>query len=109
MDDELTDNSIALANSGSLFQQGEMQAAQISIASLFQQGELQAAQIAGLQNTEVFTWSTDSFWSTTNSAEHTFARGIRGGCINVKPHPGQDKNFMGFRLTEGPVCTMHYK
>ena len=79
------------------------------IESLLPEVEMQGALITGLQNAEVFTWSTDTEWSTKKSAHHTFARGIRGGCVNIKPRPDEDKNFMGFILVQGPVCTMHYK
>jgi len=67
--------------------------------------------ILGLQRnalalTRVFTWSTDTAGNDAESAPYTFTDGVRGRCFN---NTRADKNYVGFSLDAGPVCTMHYK
>ena len=77
--------------------------------------------IVGLQKraaalTRVFTWSTDSEWSLVKSVAYTFTGGVVGICYSEEdpddddPDPDdQGTHFIGFRLEEGPDCTMHFK
>ena len=96
--------------------------------TLSEQAELikeQNSTIAGLQGhcaealTRVFTWSTDSAWSITQSLPYTFRDGVRGHCLNSVPANASFAHwigfatsfthFVGFQLEEGVECTMHFK
>jgi hypothetical protein len=71
----------------------------------------QGSVIAVLQRalTRVFTWSTDSDWSRVDSNPDTFTGGIRGHCFSKMSTKETNEYWMGFALTEGPACTMHFK
>ena len=76
----------------------------------------QKGQIAGLQKstealTHVFTWSTDSAWSVTESHSFTFTDEVCGhGWSGNSRNRGIARPFMTFTLEEGPpACTMHFK
>ena len=73
--------------------------------------------VAGLERraealTHVFTWSTNSSWTTGwSDGTHEFTDGVIGYCSNSNRDNEEDAEdkWMGFMLYEGPPCTMHYK
>ena len=76
----------------------------------------QKEEIAGMQTradalTRVFTWSTDREWSEETTDSYTFTEGVVGRCFNLLSDDERDaeRHWMGFRLEEGPACTMHFK
>jgi len=66
--------------------------------------------IAVLQKalTRVFTWSTGRDCRDMDSDTYTFTDGVRGRCYNKKAQ-NEHTHWMGFALTEGPECTLHFK
>jgi hypothetical protein len=57
----------------------------------------------------LFTWSTDGSFENSDSLPHTFTEGLIGRSFATKLDNETDDFFMGFTLTEGPACTLHYK
>ena len=60
----------------------------------------------------VFTWSTDSAWSARVSRPFTFTDGVSGVGTNGEAADGEEtsgEDWIGFRLVEGPPCTVHLK